>query len=132
MDESKLEEIDNFLYKHASDRFSRLFRFMLVGQKRLKSYLMLVVRAFVRCMYHIEKYIYLKDIMKAVMAEADYMLNEEPFKIDFQSIAKIRYSEEFQNLIKSEIHGWILYLLDNNKLPSNFKYERFVGKLIPS
>jgi len=129
MDETKLEEIDNFLYENAIERFNRLFKFMLVGQKRLKSYLMLVVRAFVRCMHHVDKEIYLKDIMEAVMAEADYMLNEDPFKIDFQSIAKIRYSEEFQNLIKSEIHSWILYLLDNNKLPSNLKYERFLGRL---
>ncbi|MFX1556780.1 MAG: hypothetical protein ACFFC9_05960, partial [Promethearchaeota archaeon] len=97
--------------------------------KRLKSYLMLVVRALVRCLHHVDKEIYIKDIMEAVMAEADYMLNEDPFKIDFQSIAKIRYSEEFQNLIKSEIHGWILYLLNNDKLPSNLRYERFIGRL---
>ncbi|MFW9938694.1 MAG: hypothetical protein ACFFD5_13685 [Candidatus Thorarchaeota archaeon] len=129
MDEGKLEEIDDFLYEHASERFNRLFKFMLVGQKRLKSYLMLVVRALVRCLHHVDKEIYIKDIMEAVMAEADYMLNEDPFKIDFQSIAKIRYSEEFQNLIKSEIHGWILYLLNNDKLPSNLRYERFVGRL---
>jgi len=102
---------------------------MLVGQKKLKSYLMLVVRALVRCLYHLNKEMYLKDVLEIVMAEADYMLKEDPFKIDFKSVARIRYSEEFQNLVKSEIHEWIIYLMDNNKSPPNFKYERFLGRL---
>lgn len=129
MSELELEEIDNFLFDHAMDRFEKIFKYMLMGQKRLKSYIMLVVRALVRCIHHVDKEIYLKDVLEVVMAEADYMLKEDPFKIDFKSIARIRYSEEFQNLIKSEIHEWIIFLVDNKKTPPQFKYERFLGRL---
>jgi len=129
MDEAKLEEINNFLYDFAIKRFEVLFKFMLMGQKRLKSYIMLVVRALVRCIHHIDRDIYLKDVLEVVMAEADYMLKEDMFKIDFKNIARIRYSEEFQNMIKSEIHLWIIYLTENNKIPPNFTYDRFLGRL---
>jgi hypothetical protein len=129
MDEAQLEEIDNFLYEYAVKRFELLFKFMLMGQKRLKSYIMLVVRALIRCIHHIEKEMYLKDVLEVTMAEADYILNEDLTKIDFKSIAKIRYSEEFQNMIKSEIHRWIIYLAENNKVPANFTYDRFLGRL---
>ena len=128
MDEKELEKIDEIIFRDVEQRFGRLFKMMLVGKRRIKDFFMLIVRAFVRCLYYSKGEMFLRDIAAITRAEANFLM-EQPLYA-FGSTAQVQLSEQVENLIDNEIHRWILILAENNKLPPGSEYHRFTGKFI--
>ena len=128
MDEKELEKIDEIIFRDVEQRFGRLFKMMLVGKRRIKDFFMLIVRAFVRCLYYSKGEMFLRDIAAITRAEANFLM-EQPLYA-FGSTAQVQLSEQVENLIDNEIHRWILIFAENNKLPPGSEYHRFTGKFI--
>lgn len=128
MDEKELEKIDELIFTDVEQRFGRWFKMMLVGKRRIKDFFMILVRAFVRCLYYSKGEMFLRDISAVTRAEANYIMDQPLYAIG--STAQVQLSEQIENLIDSEIHRWILLLAENNKLPPGSEYHRFMGKFI--
>ena len=138
MSENEIKELEEFLLPFALKRFDmdsyqRDFPMMKMMKSMAKSmvgnmitdYVTWLVRAFVRCLLSISEEIYLKDLAAVTLAEASYMAGIGPFGPFNRGYGGgDRGGSEVQ--IEAEVHIWLLYLLENNKLPGI--YERFTGR----
>jgi hypothetical protein len=140
MSENEIQELEELVLPFALERFdfnsyqsnfpmSRMMKSMaksMVGNV-ITEYVTWLVRAFVRCLLSVLTEIYLKDLAAITLAEASYMGGIGPFGYFnrmYGGSGGDRGGSEVQ--IEAEVHVWLLYLLDNNKLPGI--YERFTGR----
>jgi hypothetical protein len=138
MSEREIQELEELLLPFALKRFdfdsyqgsfpmSRMMKSMaksMMGDV-ITEYVTWLVRAFVRCLLSISTEIYLKDLAAVTLAEASYMGGIGPFgHFNRMQSSGDRGGSEVQ--IEAEVHVWLLFLLDNNKLPG--VYERFTGR----
>lgn len=130
MSEETLEKVDEFLFQLVQARFEKVIKFAVLGKRRFSDLLMLLVKAFVRCLYYTKGEIFLKDIAIISRAEALFMLNEPLYSMNFKAVSTFLYTEQMENILDNEMHRWILFLAENNKLPPGSEYHRFMGKYI--
>ncbi len=128
MDEKELEKIEEILFNSVEQRFGKMFKMMLYRKQKIKDYFMILVKAFVRCLYYAEDEMFIKDIATIIRAEAMYVM-DEPL-VAFASVAQIQLSESLENVIDNEVHRWFMILAENNKLPPGSEYHRFTGKFV--
>jgi hypothetical protein len=128
MDEKELEKIEEILFISVEQRFGKMFKMMLYRKQKIKDLFMILVKAFVRCLYYAEDEMFLKDIAAIIRAEAIYVMDEPLIAIGGTS--QMVLSEQFANVIDNEIHRWIMILAENNKLPPGSEYHRFTGKFV--
>jgi hypothetical protein len=114
MDEKELEKIEEILFISVEQRFGKMFKMMLYRKQKIKDLFMILVKAFVRCLYYAEDEMFLKDIAAIIRAEAIYVMDEPLIAIGGTS--QMVLSEQFANVIDNEIHRWIMILAENNKL----------------
>ncbi|MHA1224268.1 MAG: hypothetical protein ACTSSG_03430 [Candidatus Heimdallarchaeaceae archaeon] len=140
MSEKEVSILEEFLLPFALKRFSlesyhTNFPLAQVAKAMAKSvmgnilneYVTWLVRAFVRVLYNTSNEIYLKDLAAVTLAEASYMAGIGPFgsfKGMMGTSTEGRASMEL--ITETEIHAWMLYLQENDKLPG--VYQRFEGK----
>ncbi len=133
MAELSAESLEQFLSPFVQERFSQKETRDIKGvlkrtvSEHIDDYLIWLVRAFVRCIVNVEKEIFIKDIAAIIVAEANLATDAPPFKV------KVSYnffdtfeSLDFKLFLESEVHRWLVYLQEKEKLPGN--YERFSGK----
>lgn len=129
MNEDDLEKVDEFLFQFVKPRF-RDIGTLSFSKKILYNHLMLLIRAFIRCLYNSNGTIFLKDIAFITRAEALYMSNEALFDIGTKAYSFSLYNQKLEDIIDIEIHRWMLYLAENNKLPPGSEYNRFMEKFV--
>lgn len=140
MSEKLIQELEGFLIPFALDRFDFSkyninMPFAKMAQSMAKSmtgnwvneYVTWLVRSFIRCILNVEGKMKLKDIAAVIVAEANYMANVGPYGPFTQNFGRTGGSDRSSNesLAEGEVHCWMLYLQDNDKLPG--VYERFTG-----
>ena len=130
MSEEILKEIDGFLYQFVQKRFVTVVKMLKFSKKRIEDLLFLLVKAFIRCLYNAKGEIFLRDIVNISRAETLLMLKEPLWSGNFNAIYRLLFNEKMENILSNEMHGWILYLAENNKLPPGSEYHRFMGKYV--
>jgi len=128
MDEKEFEKIEEILFNSVEQRFGKMFKMMLYRKQKIKDFFMILVKAFVRCLYYAEDEMFIKDISTIIRAEAIYVM-DEPL-IAFASVAQMQLSESLENTIDNEVHRWFMLLAENNKLPPGSEYHRFTGRFV--
>ena len=135
MAEQIYEELEKFLTPYVIDRFNQKSAKQVVSvlkrtaHKQVIDFITWLTRAFVRCITNVSEDIYLKDIVAVIIAEANLAIDSPPFRLlisynffdTFESI-------DFRIMLESEVHRWLVYLQENQKLPG--VYERFTGRFI--
>ncbi|NPD89840.1 MAG: hypothetical protein HGN29_14095 [Asgard group archaeon] len=143
MSEREIKELEDLLLPFALERYnfdnykmnmpmSRMMKSMVKSMAKsmvgniITEQVTWLVRSFIRCLISISDEIYLKDLAAITLAEASYMAGIGPYGPFHRSFGSggDRGGSEVQ--IEAEVHVWLLYLLDNNKLPGI--YERFTGR----
>lgn len=133
MSEKLIKELEDFLIPYVLERFdvsqSPLGNFAKAFMRNIikqgENYAVWLVRALIRCIISIEDHLHLKDIATAVMSEAYVMMGFTPVR--HPGSTEIEDLAGQKILLENEIHNWLIYLQEKEKLPGY--YNRFTGLL---
>ncbi len=131
MSEKLIKELEEFLSPYVQERFDYsnlpmggLAKTLMGGRiNQIQQYVIWIMRAFVRCILSADKDIYLRDIVSVTVAEAYTMMQFTPMRNIHTYNAE--GAAQFDLIIEAEIHNWLLYLEEHEKLPGT--YHRFSG-----
>lgn len=134
--EQLIQELENLLVPYALSRFDlskgpqaallkgfpMMGKLAQAGQNRLNQLITWLARAFIRTIVYTNRPMFLRDIATVALGEAMYMLNVPPYMFsgsDEGGKADLKITAE------TEIHRWLLFLVESGKLPGN--YHRYLG-----
>ncbi len=127
------DNIEQFLIPYASDRLNQesgkhvLNILTRTVYRKFLDYYTWMIKAFARCIIDVKGEIYLRDIITIIIAEANLATDAPPFTVILSSnFHKTFDSLDFKTFLESEVHRWLVYLQEKNKLPGI--YNRFTGK----
>lgn len=127
------ESIEQFLIPFATDRLTQKSAKKVMSilkrtvYKEFIDFHTWMIKAFTRCVFEVEGTIYLKDIVTIIIAEANLATDAPPFRIQLANNFFDTFDAlDFKAFLESEVHRWLVYLQENNKLPG--RYNRFTGK----
>ena len=128
-------ELERFLLAYTRDRFdiswNRVLGSSPLSTKKSVSFctklVESLVQALVKALYSVSDEIYLNDLANVVISQAAYMMR---ISLIYKPTMKFRVEYIFKTesflQYQAEIHHWLIYLAENNKLPG--KYEKYLGK----